>query len=130
MSERVPMSDAQEFGLPVLPSAPRVKDPVCGMWVDSQKPAGKVQHGGKTYYFCSPRCAERFEKEPEKFMAAPVTAGMEQHPAPPGRGAHPRAAAPVQAASSRPLYTCAMHPEIVQPGPGACPQCGMALEPT
>jgi P-type Cu+ transporter len=99
------------------------------MWVDSQKPAGKVEHGGKTYYFCSPRCAERFEKEPEKFMAAPVTAGMEQHPAPPGRGAHPRAAAPVQAASSRPLYTCPMHPEIVQAVPGACPKCGMALEP-
>ena len=123
------MSDAQEFGLPVLPSAPRVKDPVCGMWVDSQKPAGKVQHGGKTYYFCSPRCAERFEKEPEKFIAAPGTAGMEQHPAPPGRGMRPQLAAPVRGVSSSARYTCPMHPEIVQTGPGACPKCGMALEP-
>src|SRR5258708_9405098 len=129
MSERVPMSDAQEFGLPVLPSAPRVKDPVCGMWVDSQKPAGKVQHGGKTYYFGSPGCAERFEKEPEKFIAARGTAGMEQHPAPPGRGMRPQLAAPVRGVSSSARYTCPMHPEIVQTGPGACPKCGMALEP-
>src|SRR6266852_9381496 len=129
MSERVPMSDAQEFGLPVRPSAPRVKDPVCGMWVDSQNPAGKVQHGGITYYFCSSRCAERFEKEPEKFIAAPGTAGMEQHPAPPGHGTHPQAAAPVRGVSSSARYTCPMHPEIVRTGPGACPKCGMALEP-
>ncbi len=129
MSERVPMSDAQEFDLPVLPSAPRVKDPVCGMWVDSQKPAGKVEHGGKAYYFCSPRCAERFEKEPEKFIAAPGTAGMEQRPAPPSHGTHPQAAAPVPGVSSSARYTCPMHPEIVQTGPGTCPKCGMALEP-
>src|SRR6266481_286793 len=129
MSERVPMSDAQEFGLPVRPSAPRVKDPVCGMWVDSQNPAGKVEHGGRAYYFCSSRCAERFEKEPEKFIAAPGTAGMEQRPAPPSHGTHPQAAAPARGVSSRARYTCPMHPEIVQTGPGACPKCGMALEP-
>src|SRR5258708_8172199 len=121
MSERVPMSDAQEFGLPVLPSAPRVKDPVCGMWVDSQKPAGKVQHGGITYYFCSSRCAERFEKEPEKFIAAPGTAGMEQHPAPPGPGTHPQAAAPVGGVSSSARYTGPMHPGIVRTGALPCP---------
>jgi Cu+-exporting ATPase len=129
MLERVPMSDPQEFGLPILPSAPRVKDPVCGMWADSQKPAGKVQHGGKTYYFCSSRCAERFEKEPEKFIAAPGTAGMEQLPTPPGHGTHPQVAAPVPGTSSSARYTCPMHPEIVRTGPGACPKCGMALEP-
>jgi Cu+-exporting ATPase len=123
------MSDPQEFGLPILPSAPRVKDPVCGMWADSQKPAGKVQHGGKTYYFCSSRCAERFEKEPEKFIAAPGTAGMEQLPTPPGHGTHPQVAAPVPGTSSSARYTCPMHPEIVRTGPGACPKCGMALEP-
>jgi len=99
------------------------------MWVDSQNPAGKVQHGGITYYFCSSRCAERFEKEPEKFIAAPGTAGMEQHPAPPGHGTHPQAAAPVRGVSSSARYTCPMHPEIVRTGPGACPKCGMALEP-
>lgn len=99
------------------------------MWVDSEKPAGKVEHRGKAYYFCSPRCADRFEKEPEKFMAARGTAGMEQLPDPPGHGVHPQAAAPLRGASSTARYTCPMHPEIVQAGPGACPKCGMALEP-
>jgi P-type Cu+ transporter len=104
--------------LPILASAPRVKDPVCGMMVDPQKAARKVEHAGKTYFFCSPRCAERFEKEPEKYLAAPGTAGMEHaHAAPP----------PVSAQNIR--YTCPMHPEIVQIGPGSCPICGMALEP-
>jgi P-type Cu+ transporter len=129
MSEHVPMSDPQKSGLPILPSALRVKDPVCGMSVDSQKPAGKVEHGGKTYYFCSPRCAERFEKEPEKFMAAPGTTGMEQHSAPPRHDIYPQAATPVRAASSGARYTCPMHPQIIQFGPGSCPICGMALEP-
>jgi Cu+-exporting ATPase len=104
--------------LPILGSAPRVKDPVCGMVVDPQKSAGRVEHAGKTYYFCSPRCKERFEKEPEKFLTAPGTAGMEH--------AH----APIPATSPQNIrYTCPMHPEIVQIGPGSCPICGMALEP-
>jgi len=104
--------------LPILGSAPKVKDPVCGMMVDPQQAAGKAEHAGKTYYFCSLRCKERFEKEPEKFLAAPGTGGMEQ--------VH----APTQAASPQNIrYTCPMHPEIVQIGPGSCPICGMALEP-
>ncbi len=106
------------ISLPILASAPRVKDPVCGMMVDPQKTAGKVEHAGKSYFFCSPRCAERFEKEPEKFLVAPGTAGMDQ--------AHKT----VSPASSKDIrYTCPMHPEIVQVGPGSCPICGMALEP-
>jgi P-type Cu+ transporter len=104
--------------LPIVGSAPRVKDPVCGMMVDPQKAAGKVEHSGKIYFFCSPRCKERFEKEPEKFLAAPGTAGMEH--------AH---AAPPLASAQEIRYTCPMHPEIVQIGPGSCPICGMALEP-
>ncbi len=104
--------------LPVIASAPGVKDPVCGMMVDPQKAAGKVEHAGKTYFFCSPRCLERFEKEPEKFLAERGTAGMEHtHATPP----------PASAQNIR--YTCPMHPEIVQIGPGNCPICGMALEP-
>ena len=106
-------------GLPILPAAPREKDPVCGMMVDPQQAAGKVEHDGKTYYFCSARCAERFRNEPGKFLAAPGTAGME-HKAPP-------VAAPAVAKNVR--YTCPMHPEILQIGPGTCPKCGMALEP-
>ncbi|HXC47036.1 MAG TPA: heavy metal translocating P-type ATPase [Candidatus Sulfotelmatobacter sp.] len=108
--------------LPILGSAPRVKDPVCGMMVDPQKAAGKVEHAGKTYFFCSPRCKERFEKEPEKFLAAPGTAGMEH------TRAHENAATP-PADTQNIRYTCPMHPEIVQIGPGSCPICGMALEP-
>jgi P-type Cu+ transporter len=104
--------------LPILASVPRVKDPVCGMMVDSQKAVGKVEHAGKPYFFCSPRCRERFEEEPEKFLAAPGTAEM----------GHSQAATPPASAQNI-RYTCPMHPEIVQIGPGSCPICGMALEP-
>src|SRR5260370_13966126 len=75
--------------LPILGSAPMVKDPVCGMMVDPQRAAGKAEYAGKSYFFCSPRCKERFEKEPEKFLAAPGTAGMEQVAvAPPSASEH------------------------------------------
>jgi Cu+-exporting ATPase len=114
------MANPQMPGLPILASTPKAKDPVCGMMVDPQKPAGKVEHGGKTYHFCSLRCAERFAKEPEKFLAAPGKAGMEHTPAP---------IAPTASASKGVRYTCPMDPEIMQIGPGTCPKCGMALEP-
>jgi Cu+-exporting ATPase len=113
------MSTPTMPGLPILPAAPREKDPVCGMMVEPQKAAGKVEHNGKTYYFCSARCAERFRNEPERFLAAPGMVGMEHKVAP--------AAAPSGANNVR--YTCPMDPEIVQIGPGTCPKCGMALEP-
>jgi P-type Cu+ transporter len=113
------MSTPTVPGLPILLAAPQEKDPVCGMMVDPEKAAGKVEHDGKTYYFCSVRCVERFRNEPEKFLAAPGTAGMEHKAAP--------AAVPAVAKNVR--YTCPMHPEIVQIGPGTCPKCGMALEP-
>ena len=106
--------------LPILGSAPRVKDPVCGMMVDPQKAAGKVEHAGKTYHFCSTRCVERFTKEPEKFLAAPGTCGD-------GACSLRSRAATEGAKGIR--YTCPMDPEIVQIGPGTCPICGMALEP-
>jgi P-type Cu+ transporter len=94
------------------------RDPVCGMNVDPEKAKAKVAHGPKTYYFCSAGCAKRFEKEPEKYLTAPGTAGMEDAPA---------TTLPASAQNIR--YTCPMHPEIVQIGPGSCPICGMALEP-
>src|ERR1700687_5116990 len=114
------MSNPQSSGLPILPSAPKEKDPVCGMVVNPEKPVGRVEHAGKTYYFCSARCAERFQKEPAKFLVAPGRAGMEHTPA-------AKVAAPAAAKNVR--YTCPMDPEIVQIGPGTCPKCGMALEP-
>src|SRR6266436_3579448 len=117
-SEIAPTAKPAMGSLPILDSAPMVKDPVCGMMVDPQRAAGKAEYAGKTYFFCSPRCKERFEKEPEKFLVTPGTAGMEHaQEAPP----------PTSAQNIR--YTCPMHPEIVQIGPGSCPICGMALEP-
>ena len=137
--------------LPILSGPPKAKDPVCGMSVDPASAAGNVEHKGKTYYFCSKRCAERFTQDPEKFLAAPGTAGMEhahghghahaQAPAAAHAPIHaghepmhhasaamaPSAAAPPSAQDVR--YTCPMHPEVVQIGPGTCPICGMALEP-
>jgi P-type Cu+ transporter len=114
------MSIPQTSGLPILPSAPKVKDPVCGMMVDPQKSAGKVEHGGKSYHFCSARCAERFQKDPQKFLSSPGTAAIQHAPAAP---------APAQTTPKNARYTCPMHPQIVQIGPGVCPICGMALEP-
>src|SRR6266699_4189687 len=129
---RVPSSS-----LPIYASAPREKDRVCGMSVDPAKAAGKVQYGGKTYYFCSARCVERFSKEPEKFLAAPETAGMDKnYTAHVAHASAPSAAHAIKDETSLlegkgkdVRYTCPMHPQIVQIGPGTCPICGMALEP-
>jgi Cu+-exporting ATPase len=77
------------------------KDPVCGMTVDPAKAAGQSERDGKTYYFCSPGCKKKFDRDRSDPAPAPVSA----------------------------QYTCPMHPEIVRDQPGACPICGMALEP-
>ena len=94
-----------------------VTDPVCGMQVDSATSAHRSQHGGATYHFCSARCRKKFIAAPEFYLSeAPpvVTAAMP---------------AVVTAAKPGAIYTCPMHPEIRQEGPGSCPICGMALEP-
>src|SRR6267378_6134777 len=118
--------------LPILQGPAEHKDPVCGMTVVPEKAAGKVEHAGKTYHFCSKGCAKRFSGDPEKFLAAPETGGMKHSPAPAEHGAvqHTGAAA-LRAApdEKRVRYTCPTHPEIIQIGPGSCPICGMALEP-
>ena len=96
---------------PAAPPAPeRVLDPVCGMTVDPATAKHRAEHGGKSYYFCGAGCREKFEKDPEKYLAPKSEKAPE--PAPPG---------------SR--WTCPMHPEIVRDEPGSCPKCGMALEP-
>lgn len=84
------------------------KDPVCGMLVIPQSAKGQSDFEGKTYYFCSVKCKTRFDENPLAFLSAnksadPVRVGVE--------------------------YTCPMHPEIRQIGPGDCPICGMSLEP-
>ena len=87
-------------------------DPVCGMTVrPGAAKGGSAVHAGKTYWFCNPRCRERFVAEPAKYVAPP---------APP---------APVSPEQAGTIYTCPMHPEVRQAGPGVCPKCGMALEP-
>jgi Cu+-exporting ATPase len=86
----------------------KVKDPVCGMTVDPHTAKHRHEHRGHTYYFCNPRCREKFIANPEKYLA----------------GEKPKEDVPAGT-----IYTCPMHPEIRQTGPGACPICGMALEP-
>ena len=83
-------------------------DPVCGMSVNPESAAGKYDFDGKAYYFCSTGCLGKFKNDPESFLKPQTkTADLPKD---------------VE-------YTCPMHPEIVQIGPGACPICGMALEP-
>ena len=83
-------------------------DPVCGMTVDPHVGNPTRDYQGHTYHFCSPGCLAKFAADPERYL----TKQDEPAPLPPGT-----------------LYTCPMHPEIVQEGPGPCPICGMALEP-
>lgn len=86
-----------------------VIDTVCGMTVDPQTAKGKSEHKGKLYFFCSTKCKVKFDENPDKYLN--------------------------KEKSNEPLlskdieYTCPMHPEIIQMGPGSCPKCGMALEP-
>ncbi len=84
-------------------------DPVCGMTVDPKTTAHKADYKGKSHYFCSSGCKTKFQTNPAKYLDA---------------GA--KTAEPVVAGA---IYTCPMHPEIQQVGPGTCPICGMALEP-
>lgn len=87
-----------------------VKDPVCGMMIDPlSAKGGNTQHNGETFYFCNPKCKTKFEAEPLKYLS-------------------PQAER-LQKVDSEAVYTCPMHPEVRQKGPGNCPICGMALEP-
>lgn len=88
--------------------ATSVKDPVCGMNVDPATAKHKAEHAGSTYYFCSAGCRSKFEADPAKYLAP--------------------AKEPAVVDTSA-IYTCPMHPEVRQVGPGSCPICGMALEP-
>src|ERR1700688_2221965 len=148
MTDAADSSNTKNVGLPILGAGPREKDPVCGMTVEPAKAAAKQELRGTTYYFCSRGCAARFAKEPEKFLAAPGSSGMQTaHSAvdvAAVRGGHGAKAVhngkiatssqtgsettePVGPTSA--YYTCPMHPQILQIGPGSCPNCGIALEP-
>jgi Cu+-exporting ATPase len=85
-----------------------VKDPVCGMDVDPENPkGGSTVFQGEKYFFCSTKCKTKFEADPQNFLENKKTQPVDSHAE----------------------YTCPMHPEIRQIGPGSCPICGMALEP-
>jgi len=131
------------------------KDPVCGMDVspDSEQ---HYEHDGKTYHFCSQGCHDKFAAAPEQYLQAEkeidpvcgmeVTAESEHHHDHAGKtyhfcsqSCHDKFAADPQTyldkdnSTAEPVdedatYTCPMHPEIEQQGPGSCPKCGMALE--
>jgi P-type Cu+ transporter len=103
------------------------KDPVCGMSVDSATAKHKAEYGGKTFFFCSDRCREKFVADPARFVAAPAHATAN-----PTTHSHAHGATPAPSPTPGPpgtIYTCPMHPQIRQDHPGACPICGMALEP-
>jgi Cu+-exporting ATPase len=103
------------------------RDPVCGMTVRPAKAAAHFEHRGETYFFCALGCAQKFSADPERYLNPSPTATPSSAIATLAsiRPAAPRAPAPGQ----QTRYTCPMHPEIVQLGPGSCPKCGMALEP-
>src|SRR3546814_8733002 len=82
-----------------------VVDPVCGMQVDPVRTAHHAEHEGITHHFCSARCLERFVADPARYL----TRQSDDVPAPTGT-----------------MYTCPMHPQVRQDGPGICPLCGMA----
>lgn len=94
-----------------LPEGSTVKDPVCGMDVDPGTTEHHAEFRGTAYHFCSARCLARFEADPATYAA---------------RTAPPDSAPPMAEGT---IYTCPMHPQIRQVGPGNCPICGMALEP-
>ncbi|HYA73846.1 MAG TPA: heavy metal translocating P-type ATPase [Roseiarcus sp.] len=87
-----------------------VKDPVCGMTVDPAVAKNKAEFSGTTYFFCCSGCRDKFVADPKRYVAE-----------------NPSAPPPSLPAGT--IYTCPMHPEVRQAGPGACPICGMALEP-
>jgi P-type Cu+ transporter len=84
-------------------------DPVCGMKIEPEKASETITVDGQPYYFCSAKCADKFRVDPQHYISPPD---------------EPEVVAPAGA-----IYTCPMHPEIRQNGPGSCPKCGMNLEP-
>ena len=91
------------------------EDPVCHMKVQPERAKAKTDYQGKTYYFCHPGCLDKFKIDPEKYLH-PVSSVAIQEKAP-------------SLSHDKTLYTCPMDPEVIQDHPGACPKCGMALEP-
>ena len=120
--------------LPLVQEAGAV-DPVCGMTVNPSTAKFRAEHGGRTYYFCCGGCQAKFTADPERYLTAagrskdrPLQSAAQsntcRHATP-----WPRVFRPASASAHGVEYTCPMHPEVRQIGPGSCPMCGMALEP-
>ncbi len=112
--------DLQTKAAPLAP----LKDPVCGMTPKPDTPHRSI-HQDKEVHFCSADCKAKFDAEPARFLKQPPGERSHENAT---RAGQVTATAP-PAASDGARWTCPMHPEIVRPGPGACPICGMALEP-
>jgi Cu+-exporting ATPase len=97
----------------MLPGDGKAVDPVCGMTVTVETAKHISEHDGQTHYFCSTGCKQKFETRPELYLDPDLRAQTEA----------------MKAGAADDTYTCPMHPEIEQSGPGTCPICGMALEP-
>ena len=102
-----------------VPSTTR--DPVCGMTVNPATAKYRAQYAAETYFFCSEGCWKKFTASPQTYVAANAAGSHTHHN-------HTLSAKSAPAASDV-IYTCPMHPQIRQKGPGHCPICGMALEP-
>ena len=106
---------------PLTPKV-KMKDPVCGMDVDPATAKHRLDHAGKTYYFCCAHCREKFQSNPELYLKPKPRVGLAQITPSPAN------AAPA-AAKSMGNYVCPMCPEVREAKPGPCPSCGMALDP-
>jgi len=115
-----------------------VTDPVCNMSIKPEAAAATAAYQEQTYYFCSAGCHAKFVKDPATYVGGRSgsasdadTSSHKPHasPAVAGKAASGPGKAALAPGKSAVIYTCPMHPEVHQPGPGACPKCGMALEP-
>ncbi|MDB5810839.1 MAG: copper-translocating P-type ATPase [Betaproteobacteria bacterium] len=97
-------------------------DPVCGMQVNEQAAKNVSELNGTQYFFCGAGCKRKFDADPQQYLNKPRTA-------PHAHTRHSHAAPPAAAGEKDAIYTCPMHPEVRNVGPGVCPLCGMALEP-
>ncbi|WP_137823198.1 heavy metal translocating P-type ATPase [Pseudomonas sp. D(2018)] len=102
----------------------RQHDPVCGMAVPPDSRFSE-QYQGQTYRFCSEKCLSKFQAEPARYTGATGNHAHAGH----GHANHGQPAVAKPAGAGVAEYTCPMHPQFRQPGPGSCPICGMTLEP-
>ncbi len=103
------------------------RDPVCGMDIAESDAAARIEYEGRAYFFCSKSCAANFEAHPQQYIHDVAEPRTPAHSC--CESGHHQHSAPAKTGPKDAIYTCPMHPEIRQVGPGDCPKCGMALEP-